>query len=479
MKISIQILLAFLLVLLLSTFDTTSNYLLSLKVERNTDFLNRSQEVIRNSNSLHKAIIDMQSSLKSFLLTSDSSFLDDFKAGVAKFPELVQEQKNFVKNEWVQHSLINSIESKFNKWVALTNRYLNSPDSLSQQFLLNNAIEKKINHDINSDFAAFNKIEYASRTMHRTNLVSSINTTHTFSLLFYALTLLVGVAAALFIVKRTSKRINQMVLLAENISRGNFTVIKDDQKDELTNLSSSLNTMSSTIQKNINDLENKNTELDKFANVVSHDLKAPLRGIHNVLQWIEEDLGSELSTQMKKYLNIIRQRLKRMEDLINGLLDYARVRRRSAPEQINVRNLVQDLVNEMVPRSFSVVISDLPVIFTERLKLEQVFANLISNAVKYSSSENGHVAISSREFETFYEFSVKDNGIGIDPEYHSRIFEMFQTLREKNEQESTGIGLAITKKILDENGSNIRVVSALNEGTEFVFTWPKNKPDHD
>ncbi len=266
-----------------------------------------------------------------------------------------------------------------------------------------------------------------------------------------------------------------MVNFAENISLGHFTTIRDHSKDELTSLSSSLNKMSEKLQRNINELENRNAELDKFAYVVSHDLKAPIRGIHNVINWTEEDLGSELSPQMKKHLDIISHRAKRMEDLINGLLDYARVRRKTEPQITNVNEIVYQIIDSIVPRSFTVEAHDLPIFFTERSKLEQIFENLISNAVKYTPDKDGRIIISCKEHPDHYEFSVKDNGIGIDPEYHSRIFEMFQTLREKDEKESTGIGLAIIKRILDEQNCSIRIISALGEGSEFIFTWPRNK----
>jgi light-regulated signal transduction histidine kinase (bacteriophytochrome) len=264
-----------------------------------------------------------------------------------------------------------------------------------------------------------------------------------------------------------------MVKLAERISQGDFTTLQDNRRDELTHLSSSLNIMSNNLRKTISELQNRNAELDKFAYVVSHDLKAPIRGIHNVVNWIEEDLANELSPQMKKYLDIIPQRTRRMEDLINGLLDYARIRQKTALERTDVNELVGEIVETIVPRSFTVETENLPVIFTERLKLEQVFTNLISNSVKFTPNKNGRISIGCKEREDHYEFSVKDNGMGIEPEYHGRIFEMFQTLREKNEQESTGVGLAITKKILDDQHCTIHVNSTLGQGAEFIFTWPR------
>ncbi|HEU4860778.1 MAG TPA: sensor histidine kinase, partial [Chitinophagaceae bacterium] len=160
---------------------------------------------------------------------------------------------------------------------------------------------------------------------------------------------------------------------------------------------------------------------------------------------------------------------------INGLLDYARVRRKTAPQITNVNEIVYQIIDSIVPSSFAVEVYDLPIFFTERSKLEQVFENLISNAVNYTPNKDGRIIISCKEYADHYEFSIKDNGIGIDPEYHSRIFEMFQTLREKDETESTGIGLAIIKRILDEQNCSIRVVSVLGQGAEFIFTWPLNK----
>jgi signal transduction histidine kinase len=265
-----------------------------------------------------------------------------------------------------------------------------------------------------------------------------------------------------------------MVRLAENISTGQFTVVNDTKNDELTGLSRSLNIMSGKLSKNIRELEHRNAELNKFAYVVSHDLKAPVRGIHNVIKWIEEDLDGELSPELRKYLMIIPQRTQRMEALINGLLDYARISHKTPAEKVDVNVLVHEIADSIVPRSFRLEIDNLPEIYTERLKLEQVFANLISNAVKYTQHDEGHIRITCKETARYYEFSVKDNGIGIDSEYHEKIFEIFQTLREKNEKESTGVGLAIVKKIMDERQETIVVNSKSGEGAEFIFTWKKN-----
>lgn len=485
MKLSIQFLLAFLIVLLLSTFDTGSNYLLSLKVERNSEFLNKSQEIIRHSTGLHKSLIDMQSSFRGFLLTNDDLFLDDYQEGTQVVPQLINELRDLIAANSTQLQLIDTIDSLHHQWLHYASSLINtrknfdSEESIRQYNLLfenqlKKQVGKKIIDEIAEKFSAFDKIEYNRRTIHANNLAASIKKTHTFSLIFFISTIVIGVITALFIVHRISRRIKTMVTLADNISNGRFTTLHDNTNDELKSLSLSLNKMSVSLQENISELENRNAELDKFAYAVSHDLKAPVRGIHNVISWTEEDFGAELPSQVKKNFEIIRQRVKRMEDLINGLLEYARVRRKTTAEITNVNEVVYHIIDSVVPRNFKVEVHDLPIIVTEKLKLEQVLMNLISNAVKYTNSDNCRIIISCKELGDHYEFSVKDNGIGIDAEFHSKIFELFQTLREKDEKESTGIGLALTKKILDDQNCSIKVKSALGDGAEFIFTWPKN-----
>ncbi len=486
MKLSTQILLAFSCVTILSIADSYTNYLLSLKVERNMQFLSKTEAVIRNSNKIHKTVIEMQSAFRGYLLTDDTSFLDPYYSGLKSAPFLFDEQKKLINENQSQSSVLDSIQALHKQWIDYAGSLIDSKKKLSVSAETNGTyarlfentfkrqVGKKINDEIAAKFLLLDKSEYKIRDTHGAALISSINRTHTFSFIFLTLTIIAGVGSTIYIVTLISKRIASMVRLAENISKGEFSIVNDTRNDELTGLSRSLNIMSDKLSKNIHELEKRNTELDKFAYVVSHDLKAPVRGIHNVIQWIEEDLGEEVSPEMKKYLNIIPQRTRRMEDLINGLLDYARISQKTNASEVNVNELVRYIVDSIVPRHFKVEIDNLPHLYTERLKLEQVFSNLISNSVKYTPHSNGHIVVSCHELSDFYQFSVKDNGMGIDIEYHEKIFEIFQTLREKNENESTGVGLAIVKKIIDEQHGTIKLNSKPGEGAEFIFTWRKN-----
>ncbi|TGE17562.1 sensor histidine kinase [Hymenobacter elongatus] len=274
----------------------------------------------------------------------------------------------------------------------------------------------------------------------------------------------------------TSQRIQIIENLAMQVVQGDYKVkIKDKEKDGLGNLATSLNHMTQTLDDTFGALQNRNKELDQFAYVASHDLKAPLRGVTTIVKWIEDELATELSEQMRQYLSMMKGRLTRLEDLINGLLAYARVgRTEQKQEEVQVRQLVEEVSEMVVPPEFQVVFpTSLPVLLTDRLSLQQVFTNLLSNAVKYHHRGQGTITVSCAEAKKEYEFTVADDGPGIAREYHEKIFLLFQTLRDRNTAESTGIGLSIVKKILDEQKGSIRVASEPGQGTAFIFTWPK------
>ncbi len=485
MKLAAQIFLGFSIVIGISLTDSYVNYSLSQKVNRNTEFLAKSEAVIRNSTKLHKGIIDMQSAFRGYLLTSDTTFLELYYTGFKDLPPLFKLQRSLIINFDGQTKKLDSIRALHNQWIDYSNLLINAkkeamtrPSSGLYNDLFENKLRKQVGKNLNDQisdiFKDFDRAEYRVRELRRDVLSHSIERTRTFSLIFITLTVIIGIISTIYIVRLITKRIALMVSLANNISKGEFAIVKDNKNDELTSLSVSLNSMSETLSKNIRELEKRNKELNQFAYVVSHDLKAPIRGIYNVIQWIEEDLGDEVSSQMRKYLNIIPERIKRMEDLIHGLLDYARIgREKPLKEKVDVKRLIEDITDLFIPKGFKVDMFDLPVLITEKIRLEQVFSNLISNAVKYSKT-NGHITISCNELKNFYEFSVSDNGIGIDPQFHDKIFEIFQTLREKHAKESTGIGLSIVKKIIDDQHCTIKVSSESGKGSNFIFTWPKN-----
>ncbi len=222
-------------------------------------------------------------------------------------------------------------------------------------------------------------------------------------------------------------------------------------------------------------LKRSNEELDQFAYVTSHDLRAPLRGIQNLSKYIEEDLGAHYSEDIRSKMELLRGRVNRMRGLIDGLLEYSRVGRVVRPaENVDVGVLLDEIVDFMAfPPSFKVEIEpQMPTLCTERLRLDQVFMNLIGNAYKHGDKPEGRVRVTSRRIGGFYEFAVSDNGPGIDPKYHEKIFGIFQTLEARDKHEGTGIGLALARKIVESQGGTITVDSAEGQGATFRFTWP-------
>jgi PAS domain S-box-containing protein len=223
-------------------------------------------------------------------------------------------------------------------------------------------------------------------------------------------------------------------------------------------------------------LEERNQELDRFVHIVSHDLKAPLRAISNLSQWIEEDIKGELSPENQQQMQLLRDRVRRMDTMINGLLDYAKAGRTdTAIETVSVAELLAEVIDSLAPpQSFQIeVVPPMPTLVTKRLLLSQVFSNLIGNAVKHHDRPNGFVRIESQDKGDFYEFSVADDGPGVEPKYYDKIFMIFQTVNSKNNSDSSGIGLSIVKKIVETEEGTIRLESGPAKGATFYFTWPK------
>lgn len=226
-------------------------------------------------------------------------------------------------------------------------------------------------------------------------------------------------------------------------------------------------------------LQKRNHELDQFAYVASHDLKAPLRAITNLSEWLEEDLAGQLPSENQQQMRLLRGRVRRMESLINGLLEYSRIGRiQTESSLVNVEILLKEVIESLQPPStFTIEVApQMPTLIAKRLPLQQVFANLIGNAIEHHTRDDGTVTISVQDQGKYYEFSITDDGPGIAPEYHDKIFAIFQTLESRDRKESTGIGLAIVKKIVETEGGTITLESFFGHGSTFRFTWPK-QPD--
>jgi PAS domain S-box-containing protein len=223
------------------------------------------------------------------------------------------------------------------------------------------------------------------------------------------------------------------------------------------------------------ELERSNRDLEEFAYVASHDLKAPLRAVAHLAEWIAEDMGESAGEETRENLSLLRQRVARLQMLLDGLLAYSRVGRvEQSVEPVDSAALVEDIVASLAPPAgFRVACAGpMPVLRTNRAPLEHVLQNLIANALKHHDCAAGEVTISARQRGGLAEFRVTDDGPGIPPQYHERIFVIFQTLASRDEVEAGGIGLAIVKKTVERHGGRVAVHSnPPQRGTSFVFTW--------
>ncbi len=224
-------------------------------------------------------------------------------------------------------------------------------------------------------------------------------------------------------------------------------------------------------------LEKRNQELDEFACIASHDLQAPLRGIANLTDWLSKDLEGKLPEENQQQIDLIQARVMQMNTLIQGLLQYARVGRDNIePNAVNLSQIIAEAVAATDPDpSFQITFPiNLPNFQTQSLLLKQVFANLIGNAVRYHDRANGKVEILAIEHEQLWQFTIVDDGPGIAPEHHKKIFGIFQTLMGSDNRQGTGVGLAIVQKIVEGRGGAVWVESSLGSGSAFSFTWIKN-----
>jgi signal transduction histidine kinase len=322
------------------------------------------------------------------------------------------------------------------------------------------------------------------------------------SLVYFVGIILIVPITILVVVRGIINPIQRTAFMMRQIAREkDFTrMLNVESQDEIGDLASSFNEMTTNLRKtttsidNLNreiavrkkaeqrqaelleQLEKINQELKNFAYIVSHDLKAPLRGIKTLVEWITTDYTDKLDDNGKEQMNLLTGRVDRMHNLIDGILQYSRIGRIEEEKVVvNLNELVPEIIDMIAPpENITITVeNELPVIECSRTRITQVFQNLLSNAVKYMDKPQGLIKVGCVEENDFWQFYVADNGPGIEEKYFEKIFQLFQTLAPRDESESTGIGLTIIKKIVEMYGGKTWVQSKLGSGSTFFFTLPK------
>jgi light-regulated signal transduction histidine kinase (bacteriophytochrome) len=258
---------------------------------------------------------------------------------------------------------------------------------------------------------------------------------------------------------------------------------------ELEELGSALNTMSAQLSaaraelehSNV-DLTRSNRDLEQFAYIASHDLQEPLRAVAGFTTLLRQRYQGKLDEKADSYIDFVVDGVARMQALINGLLEYSRVNTRgSAPEPVPADRALQEALANLrtaIEQSGAVVTATpLPTVRADAAQLAHVFQNLIENALKFRSERPPEIEIGARRQDGFWQFWVRDNGIGLEPQYADRIFLIFQRLHTRDKYPGTGIGLAISKRIIERHGGKIWVESQAGQGATFYFTLPE-KGEH-
>jgi light-regulated signal transduction histidine kinase (bacteriophytochrome) len=235
-----------------------------------------------------------------------------------------------------------------------------------------------------------------------------------------------------------------------------------------------------TAKNSIADLQKKNesisAEFKDFVYIISHDLKAPLRAIKALTDWLSADYADKFDADGREQLKMLTIRVDRMNNLLEGVLQYSRIGRVTEDKvEIKLNEIVPEIIEMLnAPPEIHITIENqLPTIVSEPTRIRQVFENLLSNAVRFMGKPDGSVKVGCTEEDGFWKFSVSDTGPGIDQQHFEKIFRLFQTLKAKDQFESTGVGLTITKKIVELYGGRIWLTSKVSEGSTFYFTLPK------
>jgi signal transduction histidine kinase len=282
-----------------------------------------------------------------------------------------------------------------------------------------------------------------------------------------------------------ARPINAIANTANQISEGDLSKRLEvtNSSNELNHLVASFNRMAEHLiiakeglEKKVEQLDRSNEALDRFAYIVSHDLKAPLNAITSLAEFLKSDYEEKLDDEGKQILGMIEQKIVHMHELINGVLEYSRVSAgQCLVERIDINEIVQQVIENIAPSDHIKIntANKLPVLNIETIMILQIFQNLLSNAVKYMNKPSGNITVGSVLENDKIKFFVSDNGPGIPVKYFEKIFEIFNKTHQDSKADSTGVGLAIVKKIVEQKGGRIWVESEVGKGSVFYFSLPK------
>lgn len=429
-----------------------------------TRYVTRTQDVLLESDSLLVSLLNAETGVRGYSSTQNKSFLEPYELSMKALPISLRRLKTLVRDNPKQLQQVQIIERKTQQELGLLLQSVNSTNSLvvgekrstRQISLLMQG--KAVMDGLRLDIRQFQLEERRLLKVREQALDDQERLLGWVQLVMTAISVLASVAAIyLFDRIERDRQLSQkkLQLQAQNVVQLNQILAQTNRM-----------------------LADRNQELDQFVYVSSHDLKAPLRAIANLSEWIEEDLDGQLPEEGQQHMKLLRKRVRRMDALIDGLLEYSRVgRAKVSVETVNVGDLLAEVIDLLAPPpNFVVEVALMPTIQTRKLPLSQVLANLISNAIKHCDRLDARIQITAKAYDQFCEFAISDNGPGIALEHQEKIFVIFQTLDARDKTENTGIGLSIVKKLVELEGGKVWVESQPGQGAKFIFTWRHPSP---
>ncbi len=444
---------------------------------------------------LDDALVNQETGVRGFALSAQQSFLAPYTQGAATEKAAIASLRGLASQlPRATTSDLNSVITAAHYW-----RTHYAEPTISQ---VNQAKKPVVSPDVVAGKADFDALRVKVAVLHadvsgaRSSAVAALNDAgNTLDAVFVAIAIGLAVIVVLLALGLRGAAIRPLHGLAAQVRRvagGDFAhEVTVRGPREVTHLAADVNTMrerilqelsatqdaNAILQEHATELQRSNSELEQFAYVASHDLQEPLRKVASFTQLLQRRYAGQLDARADQYIEFAVDGAKRMQALINDLLSYSRVGRSDRePALISsdaaLTQARANLAEQIEQTGATIETGHLPLVLAELPLLIAVFQNLLSNALKFSGGKPPRVVITVRRDEPFWLFSFSDNGIGIEPQYAERIFVIFQRLHERSAYAGTGIGLAMTRKIIEYFGGRIWLDTTFTDGTRFYFTLP-------
>ncbi len=444
---------------------------------------------------LDSALVDQETGVRGYALSAQRSFLVPYTQGVAAEASAIAALRSVVGQlPAPTASDLGAVQTQANYWRShYAEPTINQVSRTGRPVLSPDIVTGKADFDALRARAAVLQADVASS---RSSAVATLNdNSDTLDAVFIAVALGLAVTVvvlALSLRATVIRPLHRLTAQVRQVADGDFShQVAVRGPREVANLAADVNTMrerilqelaatrsvNAALQAHSAELQRSNAELEQFAYVASHDLQEPLRKVASFSQLLQRRYAGKLDARADQYIEYAVDGAKRMQALINDLLSYSRVGRSDREPALVSSDaaLTQaraNLAGQIEETGATVETGHLPLVLAELPLLIAVFQNLLSNSLKFSGGKPPRIVITVRREEPFWLFSFSDNGVGIDPEYAERIFVLFQRLNERSAYSGTGIGLAMSRKIIEYFGGRIWLDTTCTEGARFLFSLP-------